>query len=113
MATRAEVDVALRDGSTVHVRPATRDDVDALLAFLQGSRPSRAGSASSPRAVGGRRAHRHIGDVPGPVDLAILAVPAARAVSGAVYPRRMTAAAPSARPSLPAASAGAHQIACA
>jgi len=32
----AETDIVLRDGSTVHVRPARRDDRDALRAFLGG-----------------------------------------------------------------------------
>jgi acetate---CoA ligase (ADP-forming) len=31
-----EADVALRDGSTVHVRPVRNDDAPAILAFLQG-----------------------------------------------------------------------------
>jgi acyl-CoA synthetase (NDP forming)/GNAT superfamily N-acetyltransferase len=35
----AEVDIALRDGSTVHVRPVRRDDAPALEAFLTGLSP--------------------------------------------------------------------------
>ncbi|MGH2789406.1 MAG: GNAT family N-acetyltransferase [Actinomycetota bacterium] len=34
-----EADVALRDGSTVHVRPVRPDDWDAMLAFFQGLSP--------------------------------------------------------------------------
>jgi hypothetical protein len=32
--SEAEADIVLRDGSTVHVRPARREDRDALRAFL-------------------------------------------------------------------------------
>ena len=35
-----EADVALRDGTTVHVRPVRADDEDALHAFLEGLDPS-------------------------------------------------------------------------
>jgi acyl-CoA synthetase (NDP forming)/RimJ/RimL family protein N-acetyltransferase len=39
MATRPAVDVALRDGSSVHVRPVEESDVDLLETFLEGLSP--------------------------------------------------------------------------
>jgi acetate---CoA ligase (ADP-forming) len=38
-----EVDIALRDGSTIHVRPVTRADGPAMLAFLRGLSPESIG----------------------------------------------------------------------
>ena len=37
--SEAEADIVLRDGSTVHVRPARREDRDAIRAFLDGVSP--------------------------------------------------------------------------
>jgi hypothetical protein len=73
-----EVDVALRDGAPVHVRPVRPDDLPALRAFLGALSPSsRQLRWFTGAAEGlGHRCFASVEEIPAELDAAVLAVPA-------------------------------------